>query len=73
MMFGWEMAQLSWGGVNVGRGAIVAAGAVVTKDIPPCEIWGGVPARKIKDRFKKEEEKKRHLQYLDKQKVADIG
>lgn len=34
-------------GVTIGRGAIVGAGAVVTKSIPECEIWGGVPAKKI--------------------------
>ncbi len=34
-------------GVTVGRGAVVAAGAVVTKSIPDFEIWGGVPAKKI--------------------------
>jgi len=34
-------------GVRIGRGAIVAAGAVVTKGIPPYEIWGGIPAEKI--------------------------
>ncbi|MCA9304080.1 MAG: acyltransferase [Phycisphaerales bacterium] len=38
-------------GVTIGRGSIVAAGSVVTKDIPPYEIHGGVPAKKIKDRF----------------------
>lgn len=38
------------GGVTVGRGAVIAAGAVVTKTVPPLEIWGGVPARKIADR-----------------------
>lgn len=37
-------------GVTIGDGAIVAAGAVVTCDIPPGEIWGGVPARFIKRR-----------------------
>lgn len=37
-------------GVTIGRGAVVAAGAVVTKSIPDFEIWGGVPAKKIKDR-----------------------
>lgn len=37
-------------GVRIGKGAIVAAGAVVTKDIGPYEIWGGVPARKISTR-----------------------
>lgn len=36
--------------VTIGRGAVVAAGAVVTKDIPDMEIWGGVPAKKINDR-----------------------
>lgn len=35
-------------GVNVGRGSIVAAGAVVTKEVPPYSIAGGVPAKFIK-------------------------
>lgn len=52
------------GGVTVSKGAVVAAGAVVTKNIPACEVWGGVPARKIKDRFKNNEEKRIHLDYL---------
>lgn len=54
------------GGVTIGDGAVIAAGAVVTKDVPPCEIWGGVPAHKIKDRFVSEEEKQSHLNYLQK-------
>lgn len=37
-------------GVEIGQGAVVAAGAVVTKNIPPNEIWGGVPAKKIGER-----------------------
>lgn len=39
-------------GVKIGDGAVVASGAVVTKDIPPYEIWGGVPAKKIRNRTK---------------------
>jgi len=37
-------------GVTIGRGAIVAAGAVVTQDIPPYAIAGGAPARVIRFR-----------------------
>lgn len=38
-------------GVNIGDGAIVATGAVVTKDVPPFAIVGGVPAKVIKYKF----------------------
>ena len=31
-------------GVTIGQNAVVAAGGVATKDIPPGEVWGGVPA-----------------------------
>ena len=38
-------------GVNIDNGAIIAAGAVVTKDVSPYEIVGGVPAKHLKFRF----------------------
>lgn len=38
-------------GINIGDGAIIAAGAVVTKDVPPYAIVGGVPAKVIRSRF----------------------
>ena len=37
-------------GVHIGEGAIVAAGAVVTRSIPAGEIWAGIPAKKVGNR-----------------------
>ena len=51
-------------GVRIGRGAIVAAGAVVTKDVPPYEIHGGVPARKISERFPEPADRLAHERML---------
>lgn len=39
------------GNVTVGNGAIIAAGSVVTKDIPPYTIVAGVPAKEVRKRF----------------------
>lgn len=39
------------GGITIGDGAIIGAGAVVTKNVDPYTIVGGVPAKKIRDRF----------------------
>ncbi|WP_162241018.1 hypothetical protein [Methylobacterium sp. Leaf112] len=39
------------GGTIIGDGTLVAAGAVVTSDCEPRSIYGGVPAKKIRDRF----------------------
>jgi acetyltransferase-like isoleucine patch superfamily enzyme len=52
-------------GVRVGRGAIVAAGAIVTKDVPPYEIHAGIPAKKIGERFPDPDDRKRHDAMLD--------
>jgi maltose O-acetyltransferase len=38
-------------GVTIGHGSIIAAGSVVTKDVPPYEIWGGNPAHFLKSRI----------------------
>lgn len=45
-------------GVRICRDSIIAAGAVVTKDVPPYSIVAGVPARKIRDRFEREQQYK---------------
>lgn len=47
-------------GVTVGRGSVVAAGSVVTRDIPPYSIAAGVPAKVIGKRFDNRETTDRH-------------
>lgn len=49
---GYRVTILS--GVHIGQGAIIAAGTVVSKDVPPYAIVGGVPAKVISYRFSEE-------------------
>ena len=51
-------------GCKIKDGSVILARSVVTHDVPECEVWGGIPARKIKDRFSSEKEKREHLRYL---------
>lgn len=46
------------GGVTIGNGAIAAAGAVAAKDVPKYSIIGGVPGKKIRMRFSREQREK---------------
>lgn len=47
--------SLMMSGLTIGDGAIIAAGAVVTKDVPPYAIVGGNPAKLIRYRFSEEQ------------------
>ena len=49
MWIGYEAVILS--GVTIGDGAIIGTRAVVTKDVPPYTIVGGIPAKTIRKRF----------------------
>ena len=53
-------------GVSIGDGAIIAAGSVVTKDVAPCTIVGGNPAKVIKYRFLHPDDLAKHLDYISK-------
>lgn len=59
-------------GVVIGEGAVIAAGAVVTKNVPPYAIYGGVPAKLLKMRFDKEN-LEMHKQLLADTQGSQIG
>lgn len=48
-------------GIKIGKGCIIAAGSVVTKDTKPFFIYGGNPARQLKPRFNNEKDLQEHL------------
>lgn len=52
-------------GLSIGRGAMIGANSVVTKDVPAYEIWAGIPARKIRDRFDSAEDRRQHDAAID--------
>lgn len=48
-------------GVKIGQGSIIAAGSVVTSDVQSFSIYGGVPAKKLGDRFENDSDMKEHM------------
>ena len=52
-------------GVTIGDGAVIAAGSVVTKNVNPYHIVGGVPAKEIRERFKRWPEIWMYLKWWD--------
>ena len=51
-------------GITVGEGAIIAMGSIVTKDVEPYTIVGGIPAKFLKNRFSNLEEIQQHKSFL---------
>lgn len=54
-------------GVRVGDGSVIAAGAIVTSDVAPFTVVGGVPARLIRHRFDSPDARARAVEFLSRQ------
>lgn len=52
-------------GVKIGRGSIIASGSVVTRNVESFSIYGGVPVKKIGDRFQNDEDLQEHIRLYD--------
>ena len=52
-------------GVEIGEGAIIAAGAVVTRSVEAYSVYAGVPAKKIRDRFQNNADIKLHSKSIN--------
>lgn len=52
-------------GVEIGEGAIIAAGSVVTRSVSPYSIYAGVPAKKIRDRFATPQDAQQHSKSIN--------
>jgi acetyltransferase-like isoleucine patch superfamily enzyme len=52
-------------GVTIGDGSIIAAGSIVTKDVGSFLIFGGVPAKFLRNRFDSIENEQKHVKMLD--------
>lgn len=65
--------SIIFSGVKIGRGSIIAAGSVVTKDVKPYSIVAGVPAKIINMRFDKNEIYKHEIAlYKNIQEIGDL-
>lgn len=59
-------------GVTIGDGSIIAAGSIVTKDVAPFLIFGGVPAKFLRNRFNSIEQEQEHITMLNGEVLKNI-